>query len=348
MSFKSIYSLFDETGYAAYGLDFYQIDSNNLESALTSAISYVTSAENYKIIVYCGHSKVDYSSTYATMLEANNYDVTVVTTPFIPQIPDDVDCLALMAPATDFIDSEIIAIQNFLENGGKGGKGLIYFGDAVNPALPKLNSFLYEWGITVDDGMLFETNTKAIPNGNMRTALFSLPNTQTDFTDDMNYFITGYNIPMAVSEEVPDGINVFPITSTLETVVNVPSGKDENWEGMQSAEQMVFDTVIESKTEKFEKASYVFAFSSIEFISSDWAENSSISNKNLVLQVSDIASGNVAKNMSFVPKKITSPSYAGDITDADSNRINRIFVIFVPIAVILFGIVVFIKRRNSK
>ena len=60
IKFSDVYELADESGYASYGYSSYTIGSNNIETALTSAIAYVTSSETKKIALLTGHSSSDH------------------------------------------------------------------------------------------------------------------------------------------------------------------------------------------------------------------------------------------------------------------------------------------------
>lgn len=346
LQFKNIYNLSDPSGYAAYGYDYYDISGNSIETALTGAISYVTSDKTYRIALYKGHSNTDYTSEYKALLEANNYEVEVLSDSFLNGNLNDYDAVALMAPSTDFLDNEIAVLSDYLENGKEGGKGIVFFADAANPALPNLYKFLKSYGINAESGTIFETNAETLPTEERRTALYSLPNDKTDYTEDMNGFITGYNIPMSAAEQAPENITLIKVATTTNTIAVAPAGSENyeyNEENLKS-----FDTVVEAKNISLKKPAYIFAFSSIEFISSEWAENANISNKNLVLAATEISANNVANGVSFVPKTITSEGYSDSVNEAATNRIKVIFEIIIPAVIFIIGIVVFIKRRNTR
>ena len=53
------------------------------------------------------------------MLKINNYEVSVISDAIVTKIDDDIELVAIMAPTTDFIGSEIDVLSDFLENDGK-------------------------------------------------------------------------------------------------------------------------------------------------------------------------------------------------------------------------------------
>ena len=89
------------------------------------------------------------------------------------------------------------------------------------------------------------------------------------------------------------------------------------------------------------------AFSSVEFIYSEWAEYSSLSNKNMVLAATDRAASLDDSGISFISKTITTESFADMVNASDVAVIRWLFVILLPIASIITGIVIFIRRKNA-
>ena len=162
IGFKDIYNITEDDTYANMGYIMSTIDSNNIETALTSAIAYATSLKSSKVAFITGHSKKDTTEVYRKLLETNNYEVDLISDKMITEISDKYDAIFIAAPTSDFIESELDAIADYLDNDEKYNKGLVFFADAAAPYLPNLYGFLEEWGITIDAGILFETNTSSI------------------------------------------------------------------------------------------------------------------------------------------------------------------------------------------
>ena len=51
--------------------------------------------------------------------------------------------------------------------------------------------------------------------------------------------------------------------------------------------------------------------------------------------------------ITFVPKTITTESFASSVTEAGTRAINIIFVVVLPVAVIAAGIVVWVRRKRQ-
>lgn len=351
VGFEDIYLLSEDNTYAAYGMTTATIGGNNIETALTSAISYALSAETKQVAFLTGHSKNDYTTDYQALLKANNYEVSVISDPVITSIPNEVDALVIAAPTIDFIGSELDLIADFLSNGKKLQKGLIFFGDASSPYLTNLYDFLAQWGIFVDEGVLYETDT----NNHMPddpTTIGTYAASEDDIVKELNICITSKNIPLTAKTTNSDGIETKVLVSTPESTVAAPVGTTAGWTGAGDYKAQSYASLVQSEKLEYDDdnnpiASYVMAFSSPDFISSVYNEQASVSNKNISLAALERAASAEDAGVSFVSKTITNESFADKVTQSISNLMRIIFMALLPIITIALGIYVFIKRRNA-
>ncbi len=352
VGFEDIYELNEDTTYASYGYTTNTVAGNNIETAVTSAIAYVTSDKIKNVALLTGHSKQDYTSAYQTLLKDNNYEITVISDSMIGSISKEYDAVIIPAPTTDFLGSELEALSEFLDNDGKLGKGLIFFADASAPYLTNFYDFLGEWGIAVGEGILFETNSQNyMPEDPMTMGSYPT-SSDNDITKGMNFCITGYNVPITAAFEAEGRITVTSLMSTPETVVAAPVGTATNWTGADEYPKQSYSSVVQSKTVNYdsdnnELKSYVFAFSSVEFIYSSYNEQSSVSNKNITLAAAERAVGAEDTGISFVSKTITNESFSDSVTESSLRVVRAIFMIIFPIACVVIGIYIFIRRKNA-
>lgn len=351
ISYTDIYQLTEDDSYAAYGYSFSTVTGNNIETALTSAIAYVISNEDKKIAVLTGHSSKDYSSEYITLLEQNNYAVDVISDSIVTSISDEYDAVVIVAPTKDFLSDEIIALTEFLENGENLDKGLLYFADASSPYLPNLSDFLTEWGISIEEGILFETNDSYhIPDENTR--LFSLSSEKDDITSGLYTCVSGYNVPITPLFDKKGDITVTSLVETSDSVVAGPVGISDDWKGFDKYTPKTYSTVIQAESFSYnedneEIRSYVMVFSSIEFIYSEYMEYADVSNKDITFAATERAARADNTGISFVSKTITDESFKDKVSESSVGVIRLLFIIALPIIIIIAGIYVYIKRRNA-
>lgn len=351
IGFTDIYAITEDDTYASYGYTTSTVSGNNIETALTSAISYVTSTKLKKAAIITGHSKADYTEDYRTMLIENNYEVAILSDAMLTNIADEFELVVIANPTTDFIGSEIDVLSAFLENDGKLNKGLMFFADIDSPDLPNLYDFLSQWGINVLDGVLFETNENNHMSADPMT-LGSYPTEGDDIVKDMNLFITGFNVPLEIGFESKDGIVLSALAATPESCVAAPKGTTTDWAGADKYEKKSYPTVIQSKKENYDDdnnyiASYIMAFSSVEFLNSPYNSQASVSNKDITLKTAERIVRAEESGIQFVSKTITSESYAESVTETKAKIMQAIFMIIIPVLCIAAGIYIFVRRRNA-
>ena len=351
VNFQDIYVLEEDQTYAAYGMSGYILNGNNIETALTGAIAYVTDSIDKKVAFITGHSKTDYAESYRALLKNNNYEIDLISETLITKISDDYNAIFIVAPTTDFLDSELDIISKFLDNGGKYGKGLVFFADAAAPYLPNLSAFLAEWGIEVREGIMFETNAQN-HIADAPTSLGSYPNGDDEILNGIAGCITGYNVPIKPVFETKGVISTSQLIVTPDTVVNAPIGTSNSWTGADKYKKEAFSTVLQSKRFNYDDdnnpiQNHVFALSSIEFIHGEWSETAAISNKNIAFKVAERAVGAEDTGISFIAKTIENQSFAAEVTELSRNIMFIVFVILLPLAMIAAGIYVYIRRKNS-
>ena len=351
VGFDDIYNLIEDDTYADYGYSGYTISGNNIETALTSAISYATSLETKKVAFITGHSKTDYTTSLQELLKTNNYEVDIISEKLVTEIPSEYDAIFVVAPTRDFAESELNAIADYLDNGEMYNKGLVFFADAQAPYLENFYGFLEEWGIEMGEGILFETNeSNYMPD--MPTVLGSYAASENELTDGNTICITGYNVPMASAFATEGALTVTTLLGTPDTVVAAPVGTSNSWNGADDYEKGAYATAIQSERRAYDSdnnliKNSVIAFSSIDFIASEYVEYPNVSNKNVAFVTAERAAGADTTEISFVPKIITDENFATQVTQSQVNTIIIIFMAAIPLICIATGIYVFIRRKNS-
>ncbi len=349
VKYKDIYNLTQNQEYAAYGYTMYTVSSNNIENALTGAVSYVTSLETKKIGFITGHSAKDYTADYQKLLKENNYELELISDQVITSIPEGLDALVIASPTNDFMAEELDLISAFLDNDGKLGKGLLFFADVNSPYLTNLYEFLEEWGISVGEGVLFDTGNYHLADD--PTMLYMASTGEDSISDSVNICISGYNVPIEPCIESTESKKVTKILGTAPTIVAAPKGVDASWTGAGDYTPATYSGIIETKVSTYYEnepvASYVTAFSSVEFIYSQYNEYSDVSNKEITLACAERAAGADNIGIHFTSKTITDESFADSVNQAEANAIRIIFMFLLPISLIVAGIYIFIRRKNA-
>lgn len=352
IGYEDIYDLYeDDSMEMYYGYSTISVVGNNIETALTSAIAYATNNKDTKVAFITGHSKEDYSESYRKLLQTNNYIVDVIEEKIVTSISDKYDAVFIVAPTRDFIEDELNALSNFLDNGEKYDKGLVFVADGTAPYLPNMYGFLEEWGIEIEEGILFETDSSYHLEG-MPTVLGTFAASDDKILNGMNYCLTSTNLPMNAAFELNGDKTVSYLYSTTSSVVNAPIGTSDNWKGADEYEKSSYGSIMQSQRIAYDKNSNqlvnnVIVFGSTDYVYSDFVEYPQVSNKEISFAVAERAVGAENTGISFVTKTINEESFAASVTEASADTIRWIFMIILPVACIAVGVVVYIRRRNA-
>lgn len=217
----SAYNIFNiQSSYSGHS-----IMSSKAEQSMTSAIMNVTSDHKVEINLITGFDEIE-PTDFINFLNTNNYEVnplSMLTSDF-----NDTPVSVICAPNRDYDDQSIDKIKNYLYNEGNYGRNLIYF---VNPGqiiLPKIESFFKEWGIGINDGLVFETEEEKM--------LMKKPfNAICEYEDSSEYsdLIKNKSIPVCMPisrplESLDDG-KVTKLLKFSETAGIMPSNASDNW-----------------------------------------------------------------------------------------------------------------------
>lgn len=350
LRYKDIYEITVNSEAAAMGYEVYSVTANKIENALTGAIAYVLSNEDKTIGFITGHSATDYTKNYRLLLEQNNYKIKLIEDAVISEIPEDIDALVIAAPTNDFLGHELDAIAEFLDNNGKLGKGLVYFADVNSPTLTNLYEFLEQWGILIEDGVLFGVDTgHFIPND--PTSLFSFAASENDLTAGVKLCLAGYNVPLdTIKTDSKKETTVLLETSSA--VVAAPKGVEAGWTGAADYEKKIYPTALWTKHSDYdddsrEISSSVIAFSTVEMIYSEFVEYDEVSNKNISLAAAEEAAGAINVGINFIDKTISNQNFVTSVTQAEVSGMMFIFMLLLPVILLAAGIYIYIKRRNA-
>lgn len=358
LSFDDIYYMTqDESSYYSTST----ISGNNLETALTSAIYKVTSAESKQAMVLGTHCTEETLTQYTEYLEMNNFDTEVFSGDILNELSEEIDLLLISQPVEDFATAELDIIDEWLYNGGLRSKGIMFFASPSSPYLPNLYSYLEEWGIEVGEGILYDTDEQ--------NNVFNLGATTNKFvalersalkgeTKEEYKGIMEKNGLMIASDSVPlyqlfetEGTRAVDVIATTpsDTVVIKPLDADEEWQPDGSYDQSIYPgLLIASEADYVDNVlytSYVAVFSSPTFAAYEWLSYYP-QNADSMLVSARMLSGAEDDGISFDMKKNEEATFSGVIDYYDYKTVEAIFQWIIPIALVVTGVVVFVRRRR--
>ncbi len=325
--------------------------SSKAEKVITSALLAVSSADIPKVVFLTGHGEAD-PSLLKSLLENNGYETAdcAITT---EEIPEDAEMVVMFVPTYDLDEESLKKLDAFLNNDNQLGKNLLYFGYGGQGELPNLNAFLAEWGITVEEGMVFETNSSNIYNmiPYMATAEYVNTELAASLVENNIRLLLPYGKGMRVAFEASGNKSTEVLAQYSETagIVPVVDGEidtsyisEDNASGPVPAivlsTQRTYDGTVplESKVVAV-SAGAAFADSSI-------MENTSFGNADYILSIINNVNAQ-DQSISIVSKSMDTTVLT--LSTSQQRTLGLIFVILVPIAVLVCGIVVWLRKRHK-
>lgn len=354
LSSDDLYTITTSDSSYYYGSSTSVISGSNVETAVTSALDFTTSETDDIVTIVTGYNSSD-TSALQTLFEENNYQIQTIDTLMKDDIPEETDILLLAAPTVDLTSDEIKEIDAFLNNDGKYGKNLFYFGSSTQLSTPNLDALMLDWGIKFDYGTVFETDENyTLSSDGLNTAMMvnlADSDAATDIAADYQSsdFVGGSMRPMTVAIEENSKYHTYDMLVTNDSTTVMPNGASNDWRPASNAQTQQYSAMIlsvyvtgDKNNEGEEIRSNVCAFSGIECIT--WSTYySTIKTNNLLIDTANYTINKDENSYVFVNKEISTNAIT--VTEGQSNAVKIIFWA-VPVVIIIVGFVVYIRRKS--
>ncbi len=323
-----------------------QVTSSKAEQVMTSAILSVTADRIVAVSFLGGHGESGYDA-FKSMLESNNYVVSeqsIVT----GELDTEPDYLVISSPLSDYTDDELRKLDSYLDNGARFGKNLIYVADGQQPKLPRLEAFLAEWGIEVLEGVVLESDYNNVFN--LDPAFIKVGYSAESYAER---FISQKRQPavyaargMRRSFETSGNRTSTELLSFKDTTFLAPPDYDpaksaKEYEGGPFSAAIIGERVKYDQTTPLK--SKVIAISSVTALDPALLQNTSVTNGEYFIGLLDkISERNV--NIYIVPKSLS--GVAMELTTGQANTLGIVFAIVIPVAVLVLGVVIWLRRRH--
>ena len=316
------------------------------EGKITAAIDYVTTKVIPVVYTLAGHGEETLDTYMSSAINSAVFDVKSLSLIENAAIPEDCTTLMILAPTTDLSANEASIIINYLENGGKA----IILSNYSTTDMPNFDSVLEAYGIGLVDGFVVDPNS----NNNAGYVDMLLPNVNShDITKaivDKGLYVY---MPVAQGIEKLDSVrSTLKFTSILDTSADSysltdggqtanTSGVIEQGENDPSGPFSVGTIVTEDVGDK---TTQLAVYSTGYMILQDVTQNNSVANISLFVDTLKWMSGNES-TISIEAKSLDANYNVVSSTQMISWSI--VFVLVIPIATIVVGLVIWIKRRRA-
>lgn len=353
ISFDDIYEIGVDSSGSSTGV----ISGSNLENSVTSALYYVIQKNKNKIALITGYGSEDISS-YVSTLATAGYDYEEISDLNVDSIPKDTTMVMIAAPKVDFSQSDIKKLDEFLL--GKAGDSdfgygttFVYFASSSQSNLPNLDAFLEEWGIGFKSGTVYETNSNNCGDSNtdVRFEFNDDDAKRLGFVDALNsnyYYMADNSRPMRLLFDQKGKYNTYSVINTADSCVVRPYGASDSWDASNEntsayCEVAVSRFVTESKKKNTARFSNVVSVASTDFVGYNALTVAYNANVRQLLSVINGCAGRVQNTYDVETRVINNSKF--EPTSIQINVVKITIKYIIPIAIIIFGVVLFIIRK---
>lgn len=331
---------YDEQTYNYNGS--YSFTGTKIEQAVITAILNVTTNDKVVVDMIKGNNEQDYSSL-KTLLENNAYQVNEVSLA-TGDFDKDAKVAIMYAPSVDLDEKIVEKLSTWLSNDGKYGRSLIYVPTADMGEMPNLDDFLKEWGMSIDRGYVFETDESALVSASSPYAF------TVSYGDYYKENLKNSKIPVVVSEShavnITDENTAHALLKTTDKAGVLPIDADKSWDYKDAitgnGENVAAEGVM---TNEDKSSSRVIIFGSYVMFSDTIMQYNSFNNSAYFMNVVNTIADKEDVGITIESKSIDNTELG--ITDvATQNTMLVVFVIVIPIAILVAGFVLWLRRRN--
>lgn len=328
--YQADYSNYYTTGSLSYNF--------SAESALSSGIARVTNDSAYVLYEMTGHGETELAADFTDTLENSNVTVESLNLLSSGSIPEDAAAILINAPQVDYTTDTIEALRGYLDG---GGALIVTTGLGIDT--PNLDSLLADYGMTRQSGLLVETDpnyyaagfgaayllpamsANSMTNGVTSGMMLFAPLSQGIVTDDSSEDVS-YTTLLSTSS------SAFAMQDYQNATVATPGDNDPTG-----------TFKIGVAAEKDSTGARVVWIGCSNFLTGEVDQMVTGGNAQLLGSVVNWINGE--ENAVVIDAKSMSAEYL-TVPGTAVIGLGLLFVVVLPIACIVTGVVVFILRRR--
>lgn len=323
-----------------------------VDGALANAL-YLVNLDTVPVVaIATGHSEMlsaeDNLSSFVALLEDNNFEVTTFDI-LTEEIPEDASVVFIGTPTTDYTTEEINKLEAFISDAEMASSRTLFFTTYMDQSwesMPNLSTFLEEWGLKPQAGVLYDTdatNVLTTQNGSISTYLFANVNEEL-FTDTYSNVIMPFSSPVERLFSANNDIVTYPVVETNDTAYIVTDATEENPETDTHTIVALAQKYMDNQGKI--TANVVVDGSSMSLLS-DFVGNSTFGNKSFTTDFVKMLTGTTDTRIGLSVNQTQTNTRDIAASAAVMQFVGLIiFTVLVPVVVLAAGLVIFLRRRH--
>ncbi len=349
-----MYDVFSASYDSSYNVVF---SGQYLEQEVLSAIQKLTADKIIKVAITTGNGEffnensesVEYCSYLPVILDDNAYEVEYLN--LLTQVPsEDTDVILMMAPSADLTTEAVDALSQWLNNSGNYGKTFFYVPyDRVEGELTNINLLLEQWGLSVGEGYIYETDlTKGLSMMGDSSMLYPMTSYADEtYTEDLNNKSLSVLMPYCMPVEILDSSMATPLLTSSEMAQNlVPPEVEDGEPEYKENDGTPWNAAAISQKTKDDVSSSVIVWGSYDGLSNDWVYSAYSANFNNSAYFVNVLNTLTDNDAAILVESVSLGTETLAVTNLQQVMVFIFFVVLIPVGVLVTGIVIWVKRRN--
>lgn len=324
---------------------------SKVDGALANAL-YLVNLDTVPVVAFAtGHNEMltvsDNLSTFTGMLNDNNFEVKEFNM-LTDEIPEDASIVVLGTPTTDYTSEELSKLEAYLGDEKMASSRTLYVMTAPNAgwsSMPNLSSFLAEWGMEPQSQEVLESNTNNTLY-NMPYAIFA------NVTDSVlsKTYDNVVKVQAAPVKRLFTANNDISTYSVIETSDTAYLSNDEKV--LETPETDTY-TILAFAQRYMDNQGKICANVVVDGCAADFYDgssllgNSTFGNKDVTLDLIKNLTGTTDTRVGLTVNQTQTNTMDISASSAVTWSIGMmLFTIMVPVAVLVIGLVIFLRRRH--
>lgn len=321
-----------------------------VDSALAGALEMVNMEQVPVIALVTGHGEMLTTSnmgSFISMMEDQNFQVEEVDL-LTQELPEDTQVVMLPTPTTDYSSAELDKLRAYLnDTTRKEPTTLVATCYPSQGELPNLAAFLEEWGVSVEPGVVAESDTNQMVVADP-TGVLVTPN--EDLLSDNTYdrLVSYYGSPLRLLFDANNEITTYEMWTTANTAYVVTEDTtEEEVANPETSSQLV--ATLSSKMVQIDSSTVtrsVMVFGSSNIFTDDFMNTNAFGDREYIRDMLLYLTANDGSKVTVSTQRVETNTMDVSASRGTIDFLGILFTAGLPVVILAAGLIIFLKRRH--
>ncbi len=331
----------------------YQTETySKVDSALAGALEIVNLDTMPVVTMATGHGELltsEVLGSFEDLLETQNFEIQKIDF-LTEEIPEETQLLMIPTPSTDYTEEEIQKLREYIDDDTHAGqRALLVTCHASQSELPRLESFLEEWGVQVGEGVVAETDAARVA---LRNAGYVLVDPSENLLTENTYnpLVSASSRPLSLLFAANgDVVMTESLWTTASSAYVATEDMTEADVATLETSQQTVACIAEKRprVDGEESRRSLVVFGSSYVFTDTFMNTAAFGDRNYVTDLLGYCTGTDGSEVSVMTHQVQTNTLDVAASVSTINVLGLgVFTVGLPLAILIVGLVVFLKRRH--